>query len=266
MSLKAPNWVNDEVINFNLSVLRNFYEEADDRIIGYLGPFFLTQLLSEGDETYDKEYVYNYSNVRCWGKKLLKGVNPLDHDVIISFWNIRGSHWSLVLIFPKHKVIESCDSMNADHDVAINGMMRWFYDEISEHYPSLVSDIEIEKWQLFQKREINKQHNGYDCGVFAICWTIALATGVHLKSVNQAAVTVARNRLLVNIIGENDPKKMNHVGIWKPTELYLTRPPDDSEIDMVEESVTNVAKAAANTEDDDESVDSSSLKKRKYKM
>jgi len=104
--LEGLNWLNDEVINFYIELLKKrSVEEADER--GYpkchfFNTFFYSLLTKTG---------YDYSRVRKWTNKF----NLFEFDKVFVPINQQNSHWTLAIINFQDKCFQYLDSFHSEN-------------------------------------------------------------------------------------------------------------------------------------------------------
>ena len=180
-------WLKDEVLNFNLSLLRLWTActAAPSRVEVLTGPgvqaaktaawnppegkvplrawvantFFFTKLF-EGS-------VYMYKNVRRWTEKSCVDITQL--QAVIVPVNTSNVHWHTIFIDLENKEIRSYDSMASPgaHMEEMQVCARWVSDETAN------KEGESQRWDTSDWKltsmahdDIPQQYNSCDCGVF----------------------------------------------------------------------------------------------------
>lgn len=160
--LRPRTWLNDEVINFYMCMLK----ERDDALCRkhkgrksshFFNSFFISKLLQiDGKEEYD------YKGVRRWSKKF----DTFALDKVFAPVNISNSHWAMLIIYVQKKEIHYNDSMSGSGSRYLNAARRWVVDEAKDKKGV---DLDPSEWKLVSSsRHVPQQENGYDCGVFSI--------------------------------------------------------------------------------------------------
>ncbi|GJQ14138.1 hypothetical protein GpartN1_g5929.t1 [Galdieria partita] len=152
--LLPGKWLNDEVINFYMSLL----QERNERIVAdnsyprclFLSSFFFIKLLSGGH--------YDYAAVRRWTRH----INIFEYDKIIIPINIKNCHWILAVIDIERKCLICFDSIGGSHLEKLQALRHWLYDEYST---KLGSKLETGAYS-FEQPDVPRQANMDDCGVF----------------------------------------------------------------------------------------------------
>lgn len=160
--LRPTTWINDEVINFYMSMLK----ERDDALAEkypkhrrshYFNSFFMNKLLLvDGKEEYD------YKGVRRWSKKF----DTFAMDKVFVPINISNSHWTMLIIYVQRKEIHYNDSMSGSGKRYLLAARQWVIDEGKDKKGL---ELDPSEWKLVSgNRAVPQQENGFDCGVFSI--------------------------------------------------------------------------------------------------
>ncbi len=158
--LKPSTWLNDEVINFYMSMLqeRNTInsEKLKTKSSHYFSSFFLDRLVANGQ--------YSYGNVKRWTKKF----DVFEKDKIFIPVNIMNTHWTMAVVFVQRKELHYYDSMSGSGDKYLGHILHWLVDEAKEKKQITLNPSE---WRMVDRqKDVPQQRNGVDCGVFStIC-------------------------------------------------------------------------------------------------
>ena len=150
LTLDGLNWLNDEVINFYMEMLRSRSEQNEHLPKVYaMNTFFLVKLLRE-----------SHQGVKRWTRK----VDIFSYDIIPIPVHVGGVHWCMSVIHLREKTIKYYDSMGHPNDIVLKALERYLHDESMDKRkkPFDTSDFSIEC-----VRDCPKQQNGSDCGVFS---------------------------------------------------------------------------------------------------
>lgn len=148
-TLKGLNWLNDEIINFYFSMLAERSNKEDNLPkVHTFNTFFYPKLVKEG-----------YNSLRRWTKR----VDVFTKDILLVPVHL-GVHWCLAIIDFRKKLIEYYDSMGGDNEVCLNALRDYL---VSEHLDKKKSTYDVSSWDLVHAKDIPRQLNGSDCGVFA---------------------------------------------------------------------------------------------------
>ena len=83
--------------------------------------------------------------------------------------NIKDSHWALIAICRREKKVKYYDSLKKPR---VPPAVEWIRAHFAE-----VFDQSIKKWDIEVVKDIPKQNNGVDCGVFVCQYAKCLANG-----------------------------------------------------------------------------------------
>ncbi|KAK1677985.1 hypothetical protein QYE76_038833 [Lolium multiflorum] len=156
--LRPRRWLNDEVINFYLELLKERAKREPTRFLKchFFNTFFYKKLA--GGKT-----GYDYESVRRWTTLNKLGYELLDCDKIFIPIH-RDLHWCLAVINMKEKTYQYLDSFGVmDFDV-LRILATYIMDEVKDK-----SNIELDvsSWQDVSV-PLRVQHNGWDCGMFML--------------------------------------------------------------------------------------------------
>ncbi|XP_051213750.1 putative ubiquitin-like-specific protease 1B [Lolium perenne] len=156
--LRPRGWLNDEVINLYLELLKKRAKEEPTRFLKchFFNTFFYKKLA--GGKT-----GYDYESVRRWTTLNKLGYELLDCDKIFIPIH-RDLHWCLAVINMKEKTYQYLDSFGVmDFDV-LRILATYIMDEVKDK-----SNIELDvsSWQDVSV-PLRMQHNGWDCGMFML--------------------------------------------------------------------------------------------------
>ncbi|XP_064930302.1 sentrin-specific protease 2 [Columba livia] len=142
-------WLNDEIINFYMSLLVERNKKEGYPSVHAFSTFFFPKLISEG-----------YKAVRRW----TRGVDLFKQDIILVPIHLRV-HWALAVIDVRKKTIKYFDSMAQKGSKICDTLFRYLQEESREKRNQ---ELDISEWALhnMEPHEIPQQTNGSDCGVF----------------------------------------------------------------------------------------------------
>lgn len=148
-TLRSPNWLNDEVINFYFELIcqrskqNSFYPS-----IHIFNTFFYSKLKSSG-----------YELVKRWTRK----VDIFSFDMILIPIHL-GIHWCCAEINFKEQTIFYYDSLHNRNFSCLKLLQKYLIDEFRDKKGD--GNCDFENWNLCSPSNIPCQQNGYDCGVF----------------------------------------------------------------------------------------------------
>jgi len=164
-TLQDGVWLNDEIINFHMKMMKDRMDrnaksdlvpEAFKSRNLFFNTFFYAKLSDNGKG-------YNYKAVRRWSKKQKVQVHESQLDKVITPINVGNSHWCLSVINFKEKRIEYYDSLGGTNPKCMQNLRRYVQDEAKQYRKE---EIDMKGWTDYTPRDIPQQRNGCDCGVF----------------------------------------------------------------------------------------------------
>lgn len=191
--LRQGVWLNDEVINFYMQLLK----ERDDRRCElnpsrrkswYFSSFFMEKLLES-----DKKYTF--ANVKRWSKKF----DMFDMEKVFFPINLKNTHWTLAVIFMQRKIIRYYDSMAGAGDRHLKALLQYISDESKAKRGV---DIDTREWELIRCTANNtpQQLNGVDCGVFATMIADFVTDDIPVTDLSQEDIPEFRRKICYAIL------------------------------------------------------------------
>ncbi|XP_026196208.1 sentrin-specific protease 2 isoform X2 [Anabas testudineus] len=166
-TLQEGGWLNDEVINFYLSLVmeRSSGEAAGLKVYSF-STFFFPKLRGGGGGQPG-----GHAAVKRW----TKAVDIFLYDLILVPLHL-GVHWAMAVIDLKSKTVRSYDSMGQRHDDICSLLLVYLKEE---HRAKKGKELDAIKWTVGSLRatDIPQQKNGSDCGVFACKYADYIAKG-----------------------------------------------------------------------------------------
>lgn len=156
--LRPGAWLNDEVINLYLELLKEREKREPQKFLKchFFNTFFYKKLNGRG--------VYNFQSVRRWTTKKKLEYSLIDCDKI--FVPIHKEvHWCLAIINKKDKKFQYLDSLKGNDARVLDVLSRYFADEVKD---KCAKDIDISSWDKEFVEDLPEQQNGFDCGMFMI--------------------------------------------------------------------------------------------------
>ncbi|NXE03887.1 SENP2 protease, partial [Lophotis ruficrista] len=148
-TLRNLRWLNDEVINFYMSLLVERNKKEGYPAVHAFSTFFYPKLISGGHKAVER-----------W----TRGVDLFKQDLILVPVHLRV-HWTLVVIDVRKKTIKYFDSMGQKGDKICETLFQYLQEESREKRNL---ELIFSEWTLrsMESHEIPQQLNGSDCGVF----------------------------------------------------------------------------------------------------
>ncbi|XP_020227059.1 ubiquitin-like-specific protease ESD4 [Cajanus cajan] len=157
--LRPGAWLNDEVINLYLELLKERERREPQKFLNchFFNTFFYKRLIS-GKNGYD------FKSVRRWTsqKKLGYGLHECDKIFVPIHKEI---HWCLAVINKKEKKFQFLDSLRGTDSQVMKVLASYIVDEVKD---KTGKDIDVSSWKKEFVEDLPEQQNGYDCGVFMI--------------------------------------------------------------------------------------------------
>nr|XP_040055283.1 sentrin-specific protease 2 isoform X2 [Gasterosteus aculeatus aculeatus] len=188
-TLQEGGWLNDEVINFYLSlVMERCSSEAAGLKIYSFSTFFFPKLRGGGQDG-------GHTAVKRW----TKAVDIFLYDLVLVPLHL-GVHWAMAVIDFKSKTVKSYDSMGQRHDDVCSLLLLYLKEE---HKVKKGRELDSPKWTVGSLRatEIPQQRNGSDCGVFVCKYADYIAKGRPL-SFKQCHMPVFRKLMIWEILNQ----------------------------------------------------------------
>ncbi|KAM8917076.1 sentrin-specific protease 2 isoform 2-T2 [Spinachia spinachia] len=188
-TLQEGGWLNDEVINFYLSlVMERCSGEAPGLKIYSFSTFFFPKLRGGGQAG-------GHTAVKRW----TKAVDIFLYDLVLVPLHL-GVHWAMAVIDFKSKTVKSYDSMGQRHDDVCSLLLLYL---IEEHKVKKGRELDSPKWTVgsVKATEIPQQRNGSDCGVFVCKYADYMAKERPL-SFKQCHMPVFRKLMIWEILNQ----------------------------------------------------------------
>jgi len=151
--LKNTDWLNDEVINFYLNMIKERNDKHSNKYpkVYVFSTFFYAKLTERNS--------YGYANVKRWTRK----VDLFEYDKIIIPIHL-SVHWTLAVINLRDERFEYYDSMDGKHTgkMVLKTLERYIADEAMDKKQV---QFETKLWKMHIPTT-PQQENGSDCGVF----------------------------------------------------------------------------------------------------
>ncbi|KAM5568968.1 ubiquitin-like-specific protease ESD4 [Rosa sericea] len=169
--LKPCAWLNDEVINVYLELLKEREKRDPKKFLKchFFNTFFYKKLIG-GRSGYD------YKAVRRWTTQKKLGYSLIDCDKI--FVPIHKEiHWCLAVINKRDQKFQYLDSLGGRDTRVMQLLARYYADEVKEKSGK---DIDVSSWEFECVEDLPEQENGFDCGVFMIKYADFYSRGLDL--------------------------------------------------------------------------------------
>ncbi|XP_069695143.1 sentrin-specific protease 1-like isoform X2 [Periplaneta americana] len=147
-TLAGLNWLNDEVINFYMELLKERGKLENYPSVYTFNTFFYPRLLSGG-----------HAALKRWTRK----VDIFSFNVIIVPVHL-GVHWCMAAIDFRNKTIKYYDSMGSPNNKCLQSLLKYLQDESLD---KLKKKFDTTDWTTENVQKIPQQMNGSDCGMFS---------------------------------------------------------------------------------------------------
>ncbi|KAK9076116.1 hypothetical protein SSX86_004449 [Deinandra increscens subsp. villosa] len=170
--LRPGAWLNDEVINIYLELLKEREKKEPTKFLKchFFNTFFYKKLIS-GRTGYD------YKSVRRWTTQRKLGYSLLECDKIFVPVH-KEIHWCLAVINKKEEKFQYLDSLGGADKQVMRALAKYFVDEVKDKNGE---DIDVSSWQQEYVTDLPNQENGFDCGVFMIKYADFYSRGIGLR-------------------------------------------------------------------------------------
>lgn len=147
-TLRESTWLNDEVVNFYFSLIKERSETSKDLPkVHVFNTFFYPKIMKMG-----------FAGVKRWTRK----IDIFAMDLILIPVHL-GMHWCLAVIDFKKKQFVYYDSLRGNNMQCLMALKGYLQDESKDKKKV---DYDAEDWDMIMPKDIPEQMNGCDCGVF----------------------------------------------------------------------------------------------------
>ncbi|XP_023708266.1 sentrin-specific protease 1 isoform X1 [Cryptotermes secundus] len=160
-TLAGLNWLNDEVINFYMELLKERGKLDNYPSVYTFNTFFYPRLLSGG-----------HAVLKRWTRK----VDIFSYDLIIVPVHL-GVHWCMAAIDFRKKTIKYYDSMGSPNNKCLESLMKYLQDESLDKKKI---QFKTSGWQTENVQKIPQQMNGSDCGMFSCMYAEFLCRNANI--------------------------------------------------------------------------------------
>ena len=158
--LEPTEWLNDEVINFFMGLLKARGDAATEADALPRCHFFTSMFYAK--LYYQSEY--KYANVKRWTGKKSNPIDVFAKDLLICPIHCHGNHWTLAVVNLLDKRFEYFDSLSGGDGGVLANLRRYITDE---HLDKKKASWDDAGWTDHTWRAgTPRQRNGWDCGVF----------------------------------------------------------------------------------------------------
>ncbi|KAK8527675.1 hypothetical protein V6N13_085483 [Hibiscus sabdariffa] len=188
--LKPGSWLNDEVINLYLELLKERENREPKKFLKchFFNTFFYKKLVSP-------EGGYNYKAVKRWTSQKKLGYCLFDCDKIFVPIH-KDIHWCLAVINKKDQKFQYLDSLRGRDAKVLNALANYYVEEVRDKSGNV---IDISSWEREYVEDLPTQKNGFDCGMFMLKYIDFHSRGLSL-CFDQAHMPYFRSRTAKEIL------------------------------------------------------------------
>lgn len=171
LCLRPGAWLNDEVINLYLELLKERERREPKKFLKchFFNTFFYKKLIGDGSG-------FNYKAVKRWTTQRKLGYLLDDCDKI--FVPIHQEiHWCLAVINKKDQKLQYLDSLKGRDGKVLNALARYIVEEVKDKGGK---NIDISSWEREYVEDLPEQMNGFDCGMFMLKYMDFYSRGLGL--------------------------------------------------------------------------------------
>ncbi|GAB2266657.1 hypothetical protein Dimus_001652 [Dionaea muscipula] len=188
--LRPGAWLNDEVINLYLNLLKERERREPKKFLKchFFSTFFYKKLIGSRSG-------YDYKSVHRWTTQKKLGYGLIDCEKI--FVPIHQEmHWCLGVINKKDQKFQYLDSLGGTDPQVLKVLAKYYVDEVKDKN---ALDIDVSSWQVEYVKDLPGQDNQYDCGMFMIKYIDFYSRGLELQF-SQKHMRYFRHRITMEIL------------------------------------------------------------------
>ncbi|GMI70304.1 EARLY IN SHORT DAYS 4 [Hibiscus trionum] len=169
--LKPGTWLNDEVINLYLELLKERENREPKKFLKchFFNTFFYKKLVNP-------ESGYNYKAVKRWTSQRKLGYCLVDCDKIFVPIH-KDIHWCLAVINKKDQKFQYLDSLKGKDPNVLRALATYFVEEVKDKSGK---NIDTSSWEREYVEDLPAQENGFDCGMFMLKYIDFYSRGLSL--------------------------------------------------------------------------------------
>ncbi|GAV29598.1 hypothetical protein PMKS-003099 [Pichia membranifaciens] len=186
LTLSDRHWLNDNVIDFYLQLVKDYVNERGISKIHVFSTFFYTTLKSKG-----------YTGVRKWAKRAKIDVSELDYIFVPV--NLNQTHWALAVVDNVNERFEYIDSLFGDGSSILYLLLDYMTEETKKNHGDGMNGRDFANYDMNGRAEGPGQQNGFDCGVFTCTAVDYLARNRELDY-SQADMPNLRRRMAWEVL------------------------------------------------------------------
>lgn len=120
---------------------------------------------------------FSHDAVKKWWDKRHGSAMFGKNDMIIVPINESNTHWFLAVVNLTTMQTETYDSMGKPHPDVHARLNAWFQAEVKYHKNTVFKDVVLSAWDVGATKQLPRQNNCYDCGVFVCMYAANIMVG-----------------------------------------------------------------------------------------
>ncbi|XP_054156831.1 sentrin-specific protease 1-like [Oppia nitens] len=181
-TLKGLNWLNDEIINFYLTLIVERGKNDNYSSVHAFNTFFYKKLKDSGPQS-----------LKRWTRK----VDIFANDFVFIPIHL-GMHWCLAVINFKDKCLQYYDSMGGNNDECLQLLKAYVQ---TESLDKKKVTLDMSDWNIFNVKNIPQQENGSDCGMFSCKYAEYISRNAKINF-SQSHMPYFRRRMVYEILNK----------------------------------------------------------------
>jgi Ulp1 family protease len=185
-TLSDRHWLNDNIIDFYLQLIKEFVNGKGISKIHVFSTFFYTTLKDKG-----------YNGVKKWAKRAKVDVSELDYIFVPV--NLNQSHWALAVIDNVNEKFAYIDSLFGDGTDILFMLLDYMIEETKKNNGNSINVKNYNNYDIIGQSDGPNQQNGFDCGVFT-CTAVDYIARNRELDYSQADMMNLRRRMTWEIL------------------------------------------------------------------
>ena len=182
--LTGLNWLNDEIVNFYMSMIVERSKENDrwPKVYAF-STYFYPKIMHHG-----------HTSVARW----TQNVDLFSYDLLLVPVHL-GSHWCLAVVDFERSSVYYYDSMGGENLACLEALCEYLR---MEHLDKKGRPYSTDGLQMVVMKEIPQQSNSSDCGIFSCQYAECIARRAKI-TFDQADMPYFRRRMVWEILKKN---------------------------------------------------------------
>ena len=192
-TLHKTNWLNDEIVNFYLNMVKARSNENEN----------LPNVYAFNSYFYERLQTKGYDGMRKYFRREAKEFDLFNFDMIfvpIHYkFPVGHEHWALALIDLKKRGAYYYDSLRRDNSKILENLLNYLE---SVHMDKKKAPFDTSDFTNENVKDIPTQENGYDCGIFMLKYAEYLSRNASI-TFTQKDMPQFRKRMVYEIVQNN---------------------------------------------------------------